>query len=618
MERESTEAAKKMDSRRGSAAAAALSPGALGESLKSPGSEHIEINNATFAQPSPVKDCHASNAHHPEKGFRSQSPPAVINNVLSVSGNTQLSLSSYRSPPPQHRLAMRLPRTVSGFDSRRGSGTGSPLSAMRTTSGLDMGSGMYPSGGGSPRMRNQRTRSSIDYRGAGSSPGPSKQQGMQRVSSHTGMDLSTSGWTSVPSPMRTPEPRPLGGLAPVSPAPSGLGGMFAPVIPSASPYLSSPGSAWYPPTPQGAQHPMHAPPSAMLAGRVSPMGSSLAMPQPRYHSLRTGGPGKGPLAWTSRSEAELTERAESPQSPLFALPDPSNQTPSRKLSLDTSPQQAPMPALGPTCNSALSVAVARLGYTLDSEPLCRGRFGAVILKGRGLGVEIAVKKGTMNERNGLRRLTPHPHIVELLAHGLLGGNLGCWVGVKYYPVGDAAKFLRREAAAEWRGAAGAALFGVHIGSALEAVHAAGLCHLDVKLENAFVEGALGPGKGLCPGVEPIYRLADFGLCSSANDPSTEPKEGDGRYLCRSYLTCRAPHFRAPADVYALGCCVAEVLMLGTHGRRFKLPVCFDSRAELATGLEDGIVSEVARSCMATDPLDRPAVEDVPKALKKVL
>lgn len=112
----------------------------------------------------------------------------------------------------------------------------------------------------------------------------------------------------------------------------------------------------------------------------------------------------------------------------------------------------------------------------------------------------------------------------------------------------------------------AAAWGASLLSALAAVHAAGLVHRDVKPENMLV---VKPGDG-SPAM-PSLKLADFGLARRPRRARGAPPAGDARddapltqYVSTRWyrapeILLRDPGYGPPADVWAAGAVVAELL-----------------------------------------------------------
>jgi serine/threonine-protein kinase len=147
----------------------------------------------------------------------------------------------------------------------------------------------------------------------------------------------------------------------------------------------------------------------------------------------------------------------------------------------------------------------------------------------------------------------HPHIVTIYDAGEFEGHL--FLAMEYAPGGDLRQLLQREGRIA---PARAAMLIGQVAGALDAAHQRGLVHRDVK-----------PGNILLRPPEPPQQLesaslADFGLARL--DSATRGLTATGQVMGTvSYVApevVRGAAAGAPADVYALGCVLAECL-LGT-------------------------------------------------------
>lgn len=134
--------------------------------------------------------------------------------------------------------------------------------------------------------------------------------------------------------------------------------------------------------------------------------------------------------------------------------------------------------------------------------------------------------------------------------------------------------------------------------ALDAVHAAGIVHRDIKPGNLLLEPT-GTGR-------PHLRLTDFGIAVPSDEPRLTHVAmviGTPGYMPPEQLTGADPD--PSADIYALGVVVLEML---TGQRPSKDPVPVDTTA-LRTGQpEHDAVLDLVDAATAADPARRPSAE----------
>ncbi len=197
----------------------------------------------------------------------------------------------------------------------------------------------------------------------------------------------------------------------------------------------------------------------------------------------------------------------------------------------------------------------------------------------------------------------HPNIVSLYEAGEDGGVH--YMAMQYVPGGDLGKLLAREGVLSPERAV--ALL-AQVADALDAAHAAGILHRDVKPENILV----GPGED---GVDHCY-LTDFGLGKSSSQDSVALTDkgsyvGTFHYTAPEIIIGRAIDHRV--DVYSLGCLLYQCLIgeppfpgtreaevLRAH-LRDEPPRASARRPELPREL-DGVIG----AAMAKEPDARPA------------
>ncbi|KAA0168753.1 hypothetical protein FNF27_07102 [Cafeteria roenbergensis] len=122
---------------------------------------------------------------------------------------------------------------------------------------------------------------------------------------------------------------------------------------------------------------------------------------------------------------------------------------------------------------------------------------------------------------------------------------------------------------------------LHLARGLEHLHARGLAHLDVKPRNIlvgysrplcdraghflpFVAGLTGlpstdalAGAGKSGSAAPVFKLADLGRCARWNDDRS--RDGDSDYIAPETLNPVPGQDRRPADIFALGLIMLEML-----------------------------------------------------------
>jgi hypothetical protein len=150
----------------------------------------------------------------------------------------------------------------------------------------------------------------------------------------------------------------------------------------------------------------------------------------------------------------------------------------------------------------------------------------------------------------------HPNIITIY-------DAGDWEGVLYiamrYVEGDLKAYLRREGPLAADHALSVA---AQVGSALDAAHARGLLHRDVKPANILLD----PGE---PGAPPLAYLADFGLIKHLESRSGITASGQFvgtiDYMSPEQIEGREVDSRT--DIYSLGCVIFESLAGATPFRR---------------------------------------------------
>ncbi|MEP7026875.1 MAG: serine/threonine-protein kinase, partial [Actinomycetota bacterium] len=154
----------------------------------------------------------------------------------------------------------------------------------------------------------------------------------------------------------------------------------------------------------------------------------------------------------------------------------------------------------------------------------------------------------------------HPHIIPIYEAGDAGGAL--FIAMRYVQGGDVRSLLARNgplpAARAWS-------IINQVGAALDAAHAYGLIHRDVKPANMLLDARArvpAAARGLSPVSQPehVY-LSDFGISklslSTSHLTSTGQFVGTLDYIAPEQITGRDVDGRA--DLYSLGCAAFELL-----------------------------------------------------------
>ncbi len=253
------------------------------------------------------------------------------------------------------------------------------------------------------------------------------------------------------------------------------------------------------------------------------------------------------------------------------------------------------------------------GYRIEA-PLGRGGMSAVYLaEDPGLHRKVALKvispelaesqafRDRFLTESQLAASIDHPNIIPIYAAGEEGGKL--FIAMRYVPGGDLKARIRQQPLDPDEAIGILA----QVASALDAAHARGLVHRDVKPSNVLLDA----GSGI-EGVDHAY-LADFGLSERSRDRSAKAQtgrlEGTIDYVAPEQIAGGPVDWRA--DVYALGCLLFECLTGSPPFQRgTDLEVVFahleadpPSATSQRPGLPVGLDRVIARA-MAKDPDER--------------
>jgi len=199
----------------------------------------------------------------------------------------------------------------------------------------------------------------------------------------------------------------------------------------------------------------------------------------------------------------------------------------------------------------------------------------------------------------------HPNVIPVYAAGEEGGHL--YLVMRYVKGTDLQGLLARERRLP---AARVAAIGLQVGAALDAAHAVGLVHRDVKPANVLLSG------------EHAY-LADFGLSQLVGTDtrltSTGQWIGTADFMAPEQFS--GEEVDARADVYALGCVLYNALTGETPYPRGTVPATMLAHmhddpprpSEVADSVPAGFDRVIARA-LAKDPEARyPSAGDVGRA-----
>ena len=206
----------------------------------------------------------------------------------------------------------------------------------------------------------------------------------------------------------------------------------------------------------------------------------------------------------------------------------------------------------------------------------------------------------------------HPNVVPIYEAGEADGRL--FIAMRYVDGTDLKALLRRDGALAPERAVAIAS---QVADALDAAHAQGLVHRDVKPSNVLIDQQRGR--------EHVY-LADFGLTQSVSDtrPTDGHLMGTVDYVAPEQIV--GDHVDGRADIYALGCLLFEsltgslpftgatdVAVVYAHLEQ-PPPRATDRRPSLPPAVDD-----VLARAMAKDPGDRhPTCGDLVEEVRHAL
>jgi serine/threonine-protein kinase len=206
------------------------------------------------------------------------------------------------------------------------------------------------------------------------------------------------------------------------------------------------------------------------------------------------------------------------------------------------------------------------GVVYEAEHVELGRKVAVKILGREHAASPEALDRFRTEARAVASLS-HPNFVQLYDFGKsLDGHVFLAMDLCG---GETLDARIRRGPLPWQAAARIA---IEAARALEAAHAAGLVHRDLKPQNLMLARAAGPSIGQ----EPRVKLLDFGLATALTPDVGRPADPRER-AHHGFAIFGTPEYMAPeqvagdrvdgrADVYALGCVLYEML---TGARAFE-------------------------------------------------
>ena len=260
-----------------------------------------------------------------------------------------------------------------------------------------------------------------------------------------------------------------------------------------------------------------------------------------------------------------------------------------------------------------SVGRAFLDYRIE-EPIGQGGMGVVYLANdvrlkRKVALKLMAPELALDERfrerfvreSELAMSLEHPNVIPIHDAGEADGRL--YLAMRCVDGTDLRALLREEGTLE---PPRALAIVAQIAHALDAAHANGLVHRDVKPSNVLLDAS-----------EHVY-LADFGLTRRQSDDGVQPGEahslGTPAYLAPEQL--EGGPIDGRADVYSLGCLLYECLTgEPPFGGNSRLEVAWahlenePPRASVRNAALRAAVDDVIRKVMAKHPDDRYATCD---------
>jgi serine/threonine protein kinase, bacterial len=236
-----------------------------------------------------------------------------------------------------------------------------------------------------------------------------------------------------------------------------------------------------------------------------------------------------------------------------------------------------------------------MGEVYEAEDTRKRRVVALKLISGQFSGDPTFRARMQREADAAGRLT-EPHVVPIHDYGEIDGQL--YLDMRLIEGTDLSTTLRRTGPMS---PARAVAIVRQIASALDAAHAAGVTHRDVKPENILIAG------------EDFAYLVDFGIARAATDPGltqTGTAMGTYKYMAPERFTADEVTYRS--DVYALACVLDECLtglppyeadsierLVAAH-----LMEPPPRPSELRPGMVPAALDEVIAKGMAKNPVER--------------
>ncbi|OBF15128.1 serine/threonine protein kinase [Mycobacterium kubicae] len=239
------------------------------------------------------------------------------------------------------------------------------------------------------------------------------------------------------------------------------------------------------------------------------------------------------------------------------------------------------------------VGSGAMGDVYEAEDTVRERVVALKLMSRSLSGDPVFRARMQREARTAGRLQ-EPHVVPIHDYGEIDGQL--YVDMRLIDGKDLAATIKRYGPLPPPRAVAIVR---QIGSALDAAHAAGVTHRDVKPENILISA------------DDFAYLVDFGIASATNDEKLTQlgsTVGTLYYMAPERFSDGEVTYRA--DIYALACVLYECLIgsppfrgdqLSVMGAHLHQPIPRPSAAR--AGIPVAFDEVIARG-MAKDPADR--------------